>query len=290
MASITAVEFGRDSCVLARTAARDDSIEVSGLATVDPRAFPGAGSFAAALTDARRSNRLPRHARVVLWGVPEGSRPRDAMVQPLLQPFAAAGFRVDRVISPCNALAALARVRRTRGERATCWVAVNTAGVAIVVLRPGAQLYAHSFTWDSTVGASGSQARLLQRYSLVAFLSPQVKRALADARAQGARLDALVTCGNLPDLRSLTMPLIEELDMEVETLDSLDGLIVAPAILDRATELAPSIRLACAATVARATRVPGMPDATGVRGPGVLWLAAALVVLILAAFGWYRWG
>ena len=65
------------------------------------------------------------------------------------------------------------RVKSARGEGATCWVAINRAGVAIVVVRPGKQLYAHSFAWDSTVGFSGSQARLLQRYSLVSFLSPQ---------------------------------------------------------------------------------------------------------------------
>ena len=47
---------------------------------------------------------------------------------------------------------------------------------------------------------------------------------MAEARKSGTPVDAVVTCGNLPELRSLTMPLIEELDVEVETLDSLEGL------------------------------------------------------------------
>ena len=45
----------------------------------------------------------------------------------------------------------------------------------------------------------------------------------------GASVSAIVTCGDLPDLRSLTMPLIEELDIEVETLDTLDGISVEGA-------------------------------------------------------------
>ena len=77
---------------------------------------------------------------------------------------------------------------------------------------------------------------------------------MAAARQTGAAVDGIVTCGNLPNLRSLMMPLIEELDMEVETLDSLEGLAVAPGASDRLAEMASSLRLACAAAVARETR------------------------------------
>ena len=112
-----------------------------------------------------------------------------------------------------------------------CWLGINRAGVAIVVVRPGKLLYSHSFGWDSSMGAVGTHARLLQRYTLVASLAPEVRRAVAAAREQGTTVDGIVTCGNLPDLRSLTMPLIEELDLEVETLDSLDGIM--PRAADR---------------------------------------------------------
>ena len=40
------------------------------------------------------------------------------------------------------------------------------------------------------------------------------------------------------------MPLIEELDTEVETLDSLEGLVVTPTATERLTESAAAIRLA----------------------------------------------
>src|SRR5205823_4311376 len=221
---------------------------------LDPGAFPGIEAFTIAVRQTRRAMRLPRRCRAVLWGLPDGASRRDAAVKPLIEPLTSAGFKVDRVVSPCNALAALARLKTSRGEGSTCWIAINRGGVAIVVVRPGKQLYAHSFAWDSSVGSSGSQARLLQRYSLVSFLAPEVKRAMAEARKFGTPVDAVVTCGNLPDLRSLTMPLIEELDVEVETLDSLEGLVVKPKAAEKLSDSAPAIRMACAASIARGSR------------------------------------
>ena len=255
MPSITAVELGTDICALARTSLRGGEIHLTAAELLDPAAFPGVEAFTLAVRQTRRSLGLPRRCRVVVWGLPDGASRRDAAVKPLIEPLVGAGFRIDRVVSPCNALAALARRMKTsRGEGSTCWIGINRGGVAIVVVRPGKLLYSHSFAWDSSVGSSGSQARLLQRYSLVSFLSPELKRAIAESRKFGTPVDAVVTCGNLPDLRSLTMPLIEELDVEVETLDSLEGLVVKPQVADKLAEWAPAIRLACAATIARGTR------------------------------------
>src|SRR3954464_3430517 len=289
MARLTAIEFGADTCAMARVAERRGQVELLDVEMIDPAAFPGGESFTVVLRQARRARKLPRRARVVMWGLPEGAHRKDPAVKPLLVRLESAGFRIERVVSPCNALAALARVRSPRGEGATCWLAINRAGVAIVVVRPGKQLFAHSFLWDSNLGASGSQARLLQRYSLVSFLAPHVKRAMAEARRQGTPVEALVTCGNLPDLRALTMPLIEELDIEVETLDSLDGLIVKPELVDRFAEAAPSIRLACAAVVARPSRAQATPPQASERRLRVVLLAAAaLIALAAIGFAWYQ--
>ena len=286
---VTAVELGPDTCVLVRGALRGGDVQVSAIETLDPAAYPGHDVFTTELKEARRVRRLPRRARVVLWGAPPGAGPRDPAVQSQLAPLIAAGFRVERVVSPCDALAALARLRTPRPDAAIAWLAVDRAGVALVVARPGALLYSHAFTWDSSIGARGSQARLLQRYSLVSFLAPELRRAAAKTRERGARLDAIITCGNLPDLRSLTMPLIEELDLEVETLDSLDGLVVADDLRDRASDAAPAIRLACAAVAARAIRrtEPPAPRPAGVP-TGRLLLAAALTLAVAgAAWLWY---
>src|SRR5260221_7178814 len=255
MINLTAVELGADTCTFARTSARrGGEVRLSAAEILDPAAFPGRDAFTLAVRKTRRALGLPRRCRVVLWGLPDGANRKDAAVKPLIEPLTAAGFRVERVVTPCNALAALASRRAARGEGSMCWLAINRGGVAIVVVRPGKLVYAHSFAWDSTLGASGSQARLLQRYSLVSFLSPEVKRAMAEAHKSGTPVDAVITCGNLPDLRSLTMPLIEELDVEVETLDTLEGLVVKPQLAETLSESASAIRLASPAAIGPGTR------------------------------------
>ena len=289
MASLTAVELGTDACAFAHTAVRGADVRLVAADVLDPAAFPGMDAFTIAVRQTRRSMRLPRRCRVVVWGLPDGANRKDAAVKPLLAPLTNAGFRVERVVSPCNALAALARLKSSRGEGSTCMIGINRGGVAIVVVRPGKLLYAHSFAWDSSVGASGSQARLLQRYSLVAFLAPEVQRAIAEARKSGTPVDAVVTCGNLPDLRSLTMPLIEELDVEVETLDSYEGLVVQPQVAEKLAASAPAIRLACAAAIARGTR-PWDPSKKRSRSRAVIrYLSAAAILLALlgVVYQWY---
>ena len=289
MPGITAVELGADTCALARTSVRRGAVRVTAVEALDPAAFPGKDSFTVALRQTRRALRLPRRCRAVIWGLPDGASRKDPTVKPLIAPLVGAGFKIERVVSPCNALAALARLKTARGEGATCWIAINRGGVAIVVVRPGLQLYAHSFLWDSSVGFSGSQALLLQRYSLVAFLLPEIKRAMAVAREKGTPVEAIVTCGNLPDLRSLTMPLIEELDIEVETLDSLDGLVVKAEAADKIGELAPAIRLACAGAIARSTR-PWDESKRRSRSRGLaahLRVAALVGGICAVGYAWY---
>ncbi len=288
MRSLTAVEIGADTCALASTSVRGQELRVAAAETLDPAAFPGIEAFTLALRQARRTLKLPRRCRAVVWGLPDGASRRDAGVAPLIEPLTRAGFSVARVVTPCNALGALARLRVSRTGGAMCWLGVNRNGVAIVVIRPGKLLYSHSFAWDSSVGASGSQARLLQRYSLVAFLAPEVRRAIAAAKQKGTTVDGIVTCGNLPDLRALTMPLIEELDIEVETLDSLEGLVMKPELADKLSEVAPAIRLACAGAFARETR--SLDESKRRRPHRLSWFAGVLgIVLALLAGGAYVW-
>jgi hypothetical protein len=198
-------------------------------------------------------------------------------------------------VNPCDALAELARYPSTRSARSgqapseaapIAWAAINRTAVAIVIIGPSSAsghsevLHSRLFTWDSSAGAVGSQARLLQRYSLVAHLAPELQRAMtAVASSHGARIDTIVTCGNVPDLRSLTMPLIEELDVEVETLDSLDGLDAPAGIRDRLGELAPATRLATAAALA--------PRDTSATTPVAALAAAAAVIAAAGTWYWY---
>jgi len=291
MRSITAVEIGADTCALASTSVQGPDVRVAAAETLDPASFPGMDAFTLALQQTRRALKLPRRCRAVVWGLPDGASRKDPIVGPLIEPLTRAGFRVARVVTPCNALGALARLRTSRTGGAMCWLGINRNGVAIVVIRPGKLLYSHSFAWDSSVGASGSQARLLQRYSLVAFLAPEVRRAIAAAKQKGTTVDGIVTCGNLPDLRALTMPLIEELDIEVETLDSLEGLTMKPELADKLSEVAPAIRLACAGAFARETRTVDEAKRRRVRqntrAAVVLRVAALLAAIGAGAYGWY---
>lgn len=287
MPAVTAIELGADTCVLVQARVRGTDVQVGRVEILDPAAFPGADAFSGALRKIRRTHRLPRHARVVLWGSPEGAWPKDPAVAPRLEPLVDAGFKIDRVVSPVNALAVLSRVRIPREHGAVAWIAVNRRNVALAVVRPGMLLFSREFEWDSTVGAIGSQARMLQRYSLVAFLAPEVRRGIDAARAKDSRVDAVVICGNLPDLRSLTMPLIEELDLEVETLDSFDGLTVKASIKDSLPESAPAIRIACAGAVARATRTGRRAPAPAKRGR--VLAVAALAVIAAGGMGWFWW-
>jgi hypothetical protein len=287
MASLTAVELGADICALARTSVHRDDVQLLAAETIDPAAFPGIASLAVAIRQIRRSMHLPRRSRAVIWGLPDGASREDPTVTPLLAPLVGAGFKVERIVSPCNALAALGRLRTAR-QGATCWLAINRGGVAIVAVRPGEQLYAHSFVWDSALGAIGSQARLLQRYSLVSHLAPEIRRAMAAAREKGSAVEAVVTCGNLPDLRSMTMPLIEELDVEVETLDSLDGLNVKPAAAERLSELAPSLRMACAGAIARVSRTYDPSKLRSKSAAATLIPASAAIAgLVYVGWAWY---
>src|SRR5258706_12417938 len=160
MASFTAVELGADACVFARTAGRrGGEVPLSAVEILDPAAFPGKDAFVVAVRQTRRALGLPRRCRVVLWGLPDGANRKDAAVKPLIEPLRAAGFRVERVVTPCNALAALASRRTARGEGSMCWLAINRGGGAIVAVRPGKLVYAHSFPWDSHLRASGSHGR-----------------------------------------------------------------------------------------------------------------------------------
>ena len=84
----------------------------------------------------------------------------------------------------------------------------------------------------------------------------------------------------------MTLPLIEELDVEVETLDSMDGLLIAHRM--RAgdfTELAPAVRLAAAA--ARAACVAAPRDSIFIQGSRVA--AAAAVIAAVAWVGYSYW-
>src|SRR5689334_3141343 len=116
---LTAIEFSEDACLLVRVRTRGTSIEVLRVEQLDPVAFPEPDAFIAAVRTVRESGRFPRRARVVLWNLPDGAGVDDPRVALRLEPLVKAGFTIERAVSPCNALAVLARIRVPKPESAT---------------------------------------------------------------------------------------------------------------------------------------------------------------------------
>jgi hypothetical protein len=278
MGSVTGIEFDGGSCLLVRVSDGGDRIRLSGVGGTSAEDWDPARPLVENLQLARRSGRFPRHARVVAWGLHETASASDPLTRAVLAPFDEAGFVIDAVLSPADALCALAERRpKSAGRAGEVWLALNRAHVAMAIVDGGRLLYSRAFDWHYKPAAS-QREDLLQRYSLVAHLAPEVRHGIDVVGAEhGASVKAIVTCGDLPDLRSLTMPLIEELDIEVETLDTMEGIEVERAAgRDVSAEQAPAIRLACAA-------------ASGAKGSGPnRWrlVAAAAILLAILAGAW----
>ena len=281
MRSVTGIELGAESCVLARVRATSEAVWVPTVYGLRPdEAPPTYEPLTEHLRRVRRASRFPRRARVVVWALHESAARDDAATRATLSPLTRAGFVIDDVLRPADALAILARYHPRAAERdATAWLALNKQGAAIAIVRSGELLFSREFDWNYRTPKT-QREELLQRYSLVAHLAPELRHGFDIVRAKHkASVDGIVTCGDLPDLRSLTMPLIEELDLEVETLDSLDGLEMAgPTRREEIGDRAPALRLACAAGIGRAE----LP----LREPSRVPLAVAAGVLIALAL----WG
>lgn len=273
MRSVTGIEFGPDRCVMVRVrdgGARAEVSAVYGVAPDDVR--PGDRDFVARLRDVRRAARFPRRARVVAWGIGTDRSPSDPVVRVVLEPLRLAGFAVESVSGPVDALMVLARKRTRLDGSAEVWLVVNEDCGALAVVLQGGLRFSRTLEWSRRPPALSPREELLHRYLLVARLAPEIRHACEIAGAGHAvRVERVITCGTLPDLRSLTMPLIEELGTEIETLDSLDGLSLTPAVAADAGDRVAAIRLACAAA------------GVGVRPRARLLPAAAAVVLAAGA-------
>ncbi|HVL66678.1 MAG TPA: hypothetical protein VM364_05395 [Vicinamibacterales bacterium] len=275
MRTTTGIELGPDSCVLVRARTDGGVCEVAAVHVIPAGEWPAdPRARVQALRAARRAHAIPRRARVVVWEAGTAGETVDVRLDAALRPVRDAGFRVEAVLSPAQALAAMASERPRPGPSAVAWLSINTHGLSLAIVRGRDVLASRSLGWSVPPPSDAVRSQLLYRYSLVAHIAPALAHAMSAVRqAHGVTVETVVTCGNLPDLRSLTMPLIEELDLEVETLDSSEGLRGAsPDVTERVLEFAPVIRLACGA-------------ATAAVRPAVDWrrrLAAAALVVAVA--------
>jgi len=195
---------------------------VSAAEAILPGVWPeDRGALTDRLREARERHGMPSRARVVAWG-------EESSIEPLV----AAGFEVVSVLSPAQALARVVRARQATAPAGTAIAAVslNTHGAAIVIVAGTEVIHSRSFEWPLGAPFTGARTELLDRYLLVSQLAPQLQHAIALVRpVYGVAVTSIVACGNLPGLRSVAMLLIQEMDFEVETLDSADLLDVGIA-------------------------------------------------------------
>ncbi len=190
-----------------------------------------------------------------------------------------AGFAIETIITPERALAILAADREHGPSQATAFVALSRRGAALAIVRRGEVLYSRRVEWRYKTVTRPTQL-LLQRYVFVSHLAPELQQGMqVVGRQLGVTVDSVVMCGDLPDLRLLAQPLHEELQLKVETLDSLDDLDVTPsAMADRAMDYAATLRLATAVTT-----LP--PGDTPRRGRWFGRTAATFAIVLSAALG-----
>ena len=166
-----------------------------------------------------------------------------------LRPIVDAGFLVEGVTTPCGALWSQARLRRAAlpGE-VHAYIALGISQSALGIFGDGSLLYARDLDWGYAAPAAGTTAAQ-DREVLADRLSADLRRSFLYLKQYWEQdVSQVVLCGDMPEVRSLTAPLIERLNIEVETLDTLEG-IDAATLPEGFAERASTLRLASSIAV-----------------------------------------
>ena len=132
------------------------------------------------------------------------------------------GVRVQSIVTPALALMSLARLRRESavpGPPGTidAYVALEETTTAVALVRDGALVAACELEW----GYQDERGHTRPRGEIASQLADDLERFLAACGARPNAVSLVCVCGGLPELRSMAVMLMEQLDAEVETLDSL---------------------------------------------------------------------
>ena len=175
-------------------------------------------------------------------------------VSAAVQPLRDAGVRIQSVITPADALLGLARSRQAFAVPGgiEAYVALDETATCVALVRDGSLLSARELPWgyaDGTGALAPSAADVSRRDDLAARLVDELTEFLTTVGADDSAVAQVSICGGLPELRTMTVPLMERLDVEVEALDSLFGIDVEhlPEPADEFREQASALRLAWAA-------------------------------------------
>ena len=143
-----------------------------------------------------------------------------------LQPLVDAGVRVESVTTPALAHASLVRQRRALLPDAVVAVlSVNAHATAITVVHGGVVLFARELPWGDQTDRPAEGQESAGRAAFASRMAAELRRSLVYLRQhQKVDVSRVLVCGDCPDLRSLTGPLVNELGLDVETLDVGDDL------------------------------------------------------------------
>jgi hypothetical protein len=166
-----------------------------------------------------------------------------------LEPLTAAGIRVRTLLTPAAALGALAHLRHSSGEAGAieAYIALDEMTTCVALVHDGMLMAARNLPWGY-LDDRGAQPR--RREEMATRLVAELAELFASVSGSGAgSVSQVCVCGGLAELRSMTAPLMERLDVEVEPLDSLFGIDTArlPAPADEFRERSAGLRLAWAA-------------------------------------------
>jgi hypothetical protein len=161
-----------------------------------------------------------------------------------LQPFVDAGFTIEGVTTPCGALWSQARLRKgALPDEVHAHVALAPAKSALGIFSNGALLYARDIDWGYGAFAGNDEVSP-KKLELAHVLSTELRHSFLYVKQYWEDdVSQVLLSGDMPDIRSLTAPLIELLNIEVETLDTLAG-IDASSLPDGFADQAATFRLA----------------------------------------------
>ena len=171
-------------------------------------------------------------------------------VRARLRPIVEAGFLVEGVTTPCGALWSQALVRRMwQPGQVHAHVALGVSQSALGIFGDGSLLYARDLEWGygtSSAGTTASQDREI----LADRLAMELRRSFLYLKQYWEHdVSQVLMCGDMPEIRSRTAPLIERLNIEVETLDTVEG-FEASTLPEGFADLASTLRLASSIAVA----------------------------------------
>ena len=295
MRPVLGIELGPARCVLVLVDDRRGTHGTVHVAAHHVVQYEDPVSLANELRRLRVQRRLPRRARVVVWpgsgdsGVTPADKPAAAApfapsawrLRERLRPIVRAGFRVSGALTPAQAVASLASLNG--GPAVAAGLAVDERGGALAVVRGESTLLARELAWKIPAPPAG--AALVDRYAFVSQVVPHLGEAMAAVRrSHAARVERVVLCGPAPGLRTLAAPLIEELDVEVETLDG-PGVVTADGEADEVA----LVQLAAGAAIAPPgfAALPRPDDGRGLTAARLmLGAAAAAAVIVLVLLFW----